>query len=80
MKYDNGWFFGDEFKFEGHLIPQVLADDSVRAKTLEFFQTLPVALERPGLQVVHAHWDQKSIDMLRAQSNVVETYQRHVTR
>ena len=37
-KHDNGWFFGDEFKYKEQLIPQALADDSDRAKTIDLFE------------------------------------------
>jgi hypothetical protein len=79
-KYDNGWFFGDEFEFDGQLIPQVLADEQARAKTLDLFRRLPIAMEGDGMQIVHAFWNQESVNALSNESNVVEVFQQHVTR
>jgi hypothetical protein len=50
-KHDNGWFYGNTFELDGTLIPQRLADEVVRTQILKFFKTLPLGLERPGLQV-----------------------------
>ena len=58
-KHDNGWFYGEEFKVEGKVVPQVLADDSIRGQVLDFFRTLPIALERDNLRVVHAFWQEE---------------------
>ncbi|QDU56133.1 metallophosphoesterase [Aeoliella mucimassa] len=58
-KFDNGWFFGEEFyDSDGKLVPQRLASDDDRRQILDFFATLPLALHRPGLRVVHAYWDE----------------------
>jgi hypothetical protein len=40
-KLNNDWFFGQPFVHEGRTIPQVLADDMIRAKVVDFFRTLP---------------------------------------
>ena len=79
-KHDNGWFFGNEFEYEEQHIPQALADDSSRAKTIDLFQRLPLVLERDGLRIVHAHWDQESVDAVRGKSNAVEVFQQHALR
>ena len=79
-KHDNGWFFGDEFLYKEQLIPQALADDSARAKTIDPFQRLPLVLERDGLRIVHTYWNQRSVDAVRGQSDAVEVFQRHVQR
>ena len=63
-KHDNPWFYGKEFHTnDGSLLPQVLADDATREKVTNFFRTLPLALEREGLRVVHAFWDQEMIEI-----------------
>ncbi|MEM1154889.1 MAG: metallophosphoesterase [Pseudomonadota bacterium] len=61
----NSWFFDNT--------------DSATQKTLvDFFSPLPVALERSGLQVVHACWHCNSIDLLRAQQgSALEIYQQY---
>ncbi|MDA8746187.1 metallophosphoesterase [Rubripirellula amarantea] len=61
-KYDNGWFFGDEFQdADGKLVEQRLATESDRKWILDFFGSLPIALHRPGLRVVHAYWNEAFI-------------------
>lgn len=65
----NEWFHGaPQFLAEGGgLIEQrVLGSDAERDEVLEFIETLPLALERPDLRVVHACWDEPSIAVLRA--------------
>ena len=76
-KHDNGWFYGDAFEHDGKLIPQRLADDDVRTRTLDFFRTLPVALERPGLRVVHAYWDQDAISRVRGEPDVKALFKQY---
>jgi hypothetical protein len=66
-KYDNPWFYGKEFRTkDGSLLPQLLADDATRQMVLSFFHTLPLALERDGLRVVHAYWDHQMLEIARA--------------
>jgi hypothetical protein len=36
-KHENGWFFGDVFEQEGQVVPQVLADESIRRQVVAFF-------------------------------------------
>ncbi|WP_442481721.1 metallophosphoesterase [Aeoliella sp. SH292] len=77
-KFDNSWFFGEEFRDSaGNLVEQRLATDADRAGILEFFATLPLALHRPGLRVVHAYWDQAFIAHLATKSDVVSLYQQY---
>ena len=40
-KYDNDWFYGRPFVYQNQTVPQVLADEPIRNRVLEFFQTLP---------------------------------------
>ncbi len=79
-KYDNGWFFGEKFVFEEHEIPQQLADDDVREQVLRLFRKLPVALERDDLRIVHAYWDQPSVDSIRGESDAVALFEVHKAR
>ena len=66
-KEGNGWFFHDpehrdrrKEKFTG----SVAATARERESFLRFFETLPLALERDDLRVVHACWHRESIDAL----------------
>jgi hypothetical protein len=61
-KHDNNWFFDEDFKEDGMVVPQVLPDESIRQKVLRFFRTLPIALERDDLRVIHACWHDDMID------------------
>ncbi len=63
----NNWFYGEEQTLEksGLQVPQVLADDNLRADLRAFFATLPLALERDDLVVAHACWRPSAIDALR---------------
>jgi hypothetical protein len=77
-KFDNQWFFGKEFHTrDGSLLPQVLADDATREMVTNFFRTLPLALERGGLRVVHAYWDQEMIEIAREATCSVTLYEQH---
>jgi hypothetical protein len=51
-KHDNAWFFED-------------TDTGTRSEIMQFISERPLALERPGLRVVHACWHQPSIDAAR---------------
>ena len=54
-----------------------MADDRIRERVLAFFRSLPLALERPGLRVVHASWDTRMVDLVRRATDVVELYEDH---
>ncbi len=80
-KFDNGWFWGQEFRTsDGHLLPQIFADEATRGEVLDFFASLPVALERPGVRVIHAYWDAAAIELARAATDVVALYREHEAR
>lgn len=51
---------------------QNLANEQNRQDLSAFFRTLPVALERDDLRVVHACWDQQSIDKIRARNTPLQ--------
>jgi len=80
-KHENKWFYGEEFlDGDGNVIPQKYADYSRREKLLDFFATLPMALERDDLRVVHACWDDNMLSLARRSSNVVSLYHEHADR
>jgi len=62
-KLDNGWYFEPE---GGPGSLQAGATDSQRQAIFEFFNDLPLALEREDLRVVHACWHDPSISQLNA--------------
>jgi hypothetical protein len=66
-KHDNRWFFGKHSSLDnsGVTTPAVLADDIRRNEILRFFRTLPIALERDDVRVVHACWSGTMIDIAR---------------
>jgi hypothetical protein len=76
-KHDNAWFFGENFFADDKVVPQVLADDSVRESVLGFFRTPPVALERDDLRVVHACWNDEMIETAKKSGDAVELYHEH---
>jgi hypothetical protein len=78
QKYDNNWFGGKEFSEDGFLVPQVLADRATRKQIRAFLATLPLALERPDLRVVHACWHAPSIELARKETSAVDFYNRYV--
>lgn len=65
----NEWFFGLPQTLRGteHVIPQVLADDTIREEILLFLQTLPLAAQRDDLRVVHACWQPEAIAALEGE-------------
>ncbi|MDP6941981.1 MAG: metallophosphoesterase [Planctomycetota bacterium] len=65
----NEWFYGKEqFLEDPHqLLPQKLLPSSLQSQVEQFFNSLPLALEREDLRVVHACWDSSSINELREQ-------------
>lgn len=77
-KQDNKWFFGEEFLDEqGQIVPQKLADDGTRRQVLRFFASLPLALERKDVRVMHACWDEDAISLARRATDVVAFYECH---
>ena len=67
-KEGNGWFWPEEADHDldnGRLKTSVRATDSQREHFLAWFDTLPTALERADLRVVHACWDGAAMDRLR---------------
>ncbi|MEM8561564.1 MAG: metallophosphoesterase [Pseudomonadota bacterium] len=61
----NSWFFDG-------------TDHATQQALVNFFEPLPVALERPGLRIVHACWHAHSIELLRPQhGSVLEIYQHY---
>jgi len=77
-KPENKWFWGEEFlDANGHIASQVLADSAIQQRVLALFRTLPIALERDDLRVIHACWNDEMIGMAKEASDVVGLYSQH---
>lgn len=72
-KHDNHWFFGEPWSLDGtdEITAAVLADEQIRRKTVQFFSSLPLVLERSDLRVVHACWDDSMVEIARRSSDVL---------
>ncbi len=82
-KHGAGWFFGEEredLDHSGRGVPQVPADQATRECALRLFRTLPLALERDDLRIVHACWSNVAIERARCESDVVSFCSREETR
>jgi hypothetical protein len=75
-KADNVWFFHHESSTRS----QVQIQESARPSIRSFFATLPLALERPDLRVVHACWDDAAMALSRRARQVVELHDEHRVR
>ena len=78
-KEGNGWLRGDEsdhYQYKQDGVSVEACFDSRQATTEQanrykaFFATLPLALQRPDLRVVHACWDSASVAALPAEGVV----------
>ena len=76
-KHDNGWFYGEEFSDNGYIVPQALANNNNRDRILDFFNTLPIALEREDLRVIHACWHAPMMKSLRETEGVIALTEQH---
>ena len=82
-KHDNRWFFGTHSSLEGRggpTTPAVLADDDIRRSIRDFFASLPLALERHDVRVVHACWDDAMIEVARQSTNVASLNRKYASK
>ena len=80
VKHDNHWFFGEEWSLAGKgkpITPTVLADEETRQQLLAFFSTLPLALEREDVRVVHACWNDTMIALARKATDTIALLNHH---
>jgi hypothetical protein len=70
-KDDNGWFFHHR---PAPARPEVRANEQARTMIRDFFRTLPLALERPDIRVVHACWDDEMIAAARRSASVEQLH------
>lgn len=72
-----GWWYGR--RDPGHASVVVSADAKERTFT-PFLHGLPAALERQGLRVVHACWEEPAIEKLRASKTVLGCFEGEQAR
>ena len=65
QKHGNAWITKPEHEENTHEYACAVATPPQRATFAAFFRTLPLALERADLRVVHAAWDADAIATLR---------------
>ena len=78
-KDGNDWFWSEGFPRDARYEPRAHIDPARRGEVLAFLRTLPLALEREDLRVIHAAWHPPSIARLRAEradADVLETFRR----
>ncbi|WP_052191276.1 metallophosphoesterase [Luteibacter sp. 9133] len=69
IREGNGWFFEhDHDRAEGKFHTSAAVDPTMRSRYLAFLEALPLALEGPGLRVVHACWHADSVGRVWAAS------------
>lgn len=78
-KPELSWLFDESpaFRHRDTVIDQKRAAPEERESILAFFRSLPIALERPDLRVVHAAWDDGMIARVRHETDILEAFHRH---
>ena len=72
-RVDHGFWFHGEGP-EPPTMPQAVLPPGRKPGVLAFFRSLPLALEREDVVVVHASWDPASADRLRDQDDPIEAW------
>ncbi len=77
-KHGNHWFYrDDDAEHLQRFGPCVMATRGQQEAFLDFFASLPLALERSDLRVVHAAWHEPSVERCRDASGDVLAAYRH---
>lgn len=78
-KDGNGWYFPDDHDAaRGHFNDSRRPAPADRSAIASFIASLPLALEREDLRIVHAAWDAPSIAACRhARTSVLDVYCQH---
>ena len=80
-KAGNAWVIESERAEQqpgGEFFHSRVAPPSLKAPLLEFLSSLPLALERPDLRVVHAAWMPEQIQQMRtAQGSIVDLFRTY---
>ncbi len=66
-----GWWYG---RREPHYDSAIVDPDEKQGDLLPFLRSLPGALEREDLRVVHACWHEPAIDRLRGAGSVIDAF------
>jgi hypothetical protein len=76
QKHGNHWYYeGNHSKHEETFGSTVRVSPEKAPQIADFFQSLPVALERPDFRVVHAAWSAQDIETCRAyRGTVLDAY------
>lgn len=69
----NAWYFGSEQPE----LAKLKIDEPRRLKLESFMKSLPVAMEREDLRVVHAAWHGPSINLIREEADAVSAFKRY---
>lgn len=80
-KSGNRWFLDPahpEQQLGGEFSHSAPIEGAASSEVVEFFATLPLALERSDLRIVHAAWHRESVDVVRgASGTVLDLYEQH---
>jgi len=82
-KEGNGWFFDEDHDQAAGKFTRSrrAAGPQQQERFLAFFDSLPLALERTDLRLVHAAWDEAAITLLRdCQASPLELYRAYQDR
>jgi hypothetical protein len=81
-KEGNGWYFGDNHdRAKQKYLDSRSLDSAKRPAVDAFLRSLPIALEREDLRVVHAAWHPASIAAIRtSELSALELYEIHKVR
>lgn len=65
-KDGSGWYFDSRYTSDlPHYAPFERATQHQKSKIKGFLNTLPVALERSDIRIIHATWDTQAVDAIR---------------
>ncbi|MBL4849760.1 MAG: metallophosphoesterase [Planctomycetes bacterium] len=82
-KEGSRWFIGKDVESDGddlRMRQRPVETDAERQALLDFFATLPIALEREDLRVVHACWDERAVALVREASSVIALFDQEEER
>lgn len=88
MKGGNNWFHGAielvDAQDPTSIQPQyLLTDDEQRIEIQDFCASLPIAIEAPGIRIIHACWDSETIEKIRHDTRplmtVYQDYEKQYT-
>lgn len=72
----NAWFLGARADCErdcAHFGPFTMASAAQRERILRFIESLPIVIEHPQAQIVHACWDPASVEFVRSSTAAINS-------